>query len=138
MFATRESLSGSYPATPEIIGTLRQELADFAATAGLTGQALDAVRLAVSEAVTNVVRHAYSGEPGQVHVTAGLAANELWILIADDGRGFNTPSTDPGLGMGLVLITNACHEFALAERADGGTEARMRFLLRPEIRTSDR
>jgi serine/threonine-protein kinase RsbW len=138
LFAVLENLSGSYPATPEVIGKLRQELAGFAAAAGLNGEALDDVRLAVSEAVTNVVRHAYSGEPGLVHVTAGLLANELWILIADDGCGFNTPSTDPGLGMGLVLITSVCHEFALAERADGGTEARMRFLLGPGLRSADR
>jgi anti-sigma regulatory factor (Ser/Thr protein kinase) len=90
---------------------------------------LDGVRLAVSEAISNVVLHAYADEPGNVHVTARVVDGELWILVADEGRGHNSSPARAGLGWGLAFITDAADEFALAERADGGTEARMMFRL---------
>ncbi|MGH2861353.1 MAG: ATP-binding protein, partial [Solirubrobacteraceae bacterium] len=117
------------PATADAVPVLRHALAGYASAAGLSGEALDGVRLAVSEAATNVVRHAYRQQPGQIHVSATTMPGELWILIADDGCGFNTPSSDPGLGMGLALITEATGEFTLEERPGGGTEAKMRFPL---------
>ncbi len=127
--ATKDSLSESHLATPEAVGVIRRSVAEYAGRHGVAGVKLDAVRLAVSEAVTNVVVHAYREEPGQVHVTAQVVQNELWVLISDDGCGSNTPPERPGLGVGLALITDACSEFTLADRAQGGTEARMCFLI---------
>jgi serine/threonine-protein kinase RsbW len=121
---------------------IRHTIAEYASTVGITGERLDAVRLAVSEAVTNVVVHAYRAQPGQVQVTTTAVDGELWVLIADDGCGPHIPAATPGAGWGLPLITDACDEFTLLERAEGGTEARMRFLIatkRPEqLRLVDR
>jgi anti-sigma regulatory factor (Ser/Thr protein kinase) len=127
--AVQQSLSESHPATPEAVGIIRRSVAGYARAAGLDDSALDAVRLAVSEAVTNVVLHAYPLGSGQVHVTVRAFEDELWILIADDGRGHNLPSARPGLGWGLALITQECDAFTLLERAEGGTEARMCFVI---------
>ena len=127
MIEVRESLTDSHLATPEAVAVIRRSVVDFASASGITGEKLDGVRLAVSEAVTNVVLHAYRDQPGQVHVTAHAVNSELWVLIADDGCGHNYPPKSPGLGWGLALITDACDEFTLAERAEGGTEARMLF-----------
>jgi anti-sigma regulatory factor (Ser/Thr protein kinase) len=88
---------------------------------------IDTVRSAVSEAVSNAVIHAYRSTPGEVHITAAVTSGELWVLVADDGCGFQTPAESPGLGWGLALIAHAAEDFVLAERAEGGTEARMRF-----------
>lgn len=91
---------------------------------------MDMLRLAVSEAVTNVVVHAYrGGRSGTVSVAGAIASGELWVLISDSGCGYQTPPERPGLGLGLVLIADACDDFVIAERAEGGTEARMQFLL---------
>ena len=106
---------------------IRRSVADYASAAGIDGLKLDDVRLAVSEAVANVVLHAYRGQAGEVHVTARVVDDELWVLVADDGTGHNVPAARPGLGWGLALITNACDEFTLVERATGGSEARMCF-----------
>jgi serine/threonine-protein kinase RsbW/stage II sporulation protein AB (anti-sigma F factor) len=122
-------LNESHLATPDAVTSLRHAVADYARAAGIDGDQLDAVRLAVSEAVTNVVLHAYRDEPGEVHVTARLLENELWVLIADDGCGLSVPTEQPGLGWGLAFITDACDHFTLAERASGGVEARMVFRL---------
>ena len=87
------------------------------------------LRLAVSEAVTNAVVHAYRGRSGTVRVAGAVASGELWVLVSDGGCGYQTPPERPGLGLGLVLIADACDEFVIAERAEGGTEARMQFVL---------
>lgn len=135
--AVRAHLSESLPATPEAIAPLRHGVADYARAAGIHGDQLDDVRLAVSEAVTNVVLHAYPDDPGQVHVTARVVDNELWVLVADDGCGLSKPSVRPGLGWGLAFITEACDEFTLAERSGGGAEARMVFRLPVESSAAD-
>ncbi len=127
MVTVRGSLSESYLATPAVVGVIRQAVADFANANGVCGPKVDAVKLAVSEAVSNVVLHAYPEAPGEVHVTARALEGELWVIIDDDGRGHNNASERPGLGWGLALITDACDEFTLVERAQGGTEARMCF-----------
>jgi len=127
----RASLIESLPAVADVIPTLRHEVADFAQAVGVEEPRLDDVRLAVSEAISNVVLHAYVDRPGNVHVTARVVEDELWILVADDGRGHNASPTRAGLGWGLAFITDAADEFALAERAEGGTEARMVFRLSP-------
>lgn len=87
----------------------------------------EAVCLAASEAMTNAVVHAYHGQPGRVYVTAAVVSDELWILIADDGRGLEPRSERPGLGLGLGLIAQVTSELAIVPRANGGTEVRMRF-----------
>ena len=127
--ATRAPLDESHLATPDAITPLRHAVADYARAVGIRGEQLDAVRLAVSEALTNVVLHAYRDEPGQVHVTVRLVENELWVLVADDGCGLSLPAQSPGLGWGLAFITDSCDSFTLAERAEGGVEARMVFRL---------
>jgi serine/threonine-protein kinase RsbW len=124
-----EILSASTPAIP----LARRTVAGYAEAVGFAGPALDAIRTAVSEAVTNVVRHAYPDRPGEVELVAGLARDELWILIADRGCGFQTPARDPGLGYGLALMADASEDFVIAERAGGGTEVRLFFQL-PEGR----
>jgi anti-sigma regulatory factor (Ser/Thr protein kinase) len=107
----------------------RQRVVDFAAAAGIRGQRLEDVRLVVSEAVTNAVLYAYDESSlGQVHVIAAVVAGELWIVIADDGRGMHGESSNRGgLGLGLALMAQLSDGFTLATRSSGGVEARMQF-----------
>ena len=58
-----------------------------------------------------------------------VEAHELRVVVTDDGCGYLKPTRRPGLGMGLTVISDACDDFTITERADGGTEARMRFLI---------
>jgi anti-sigma regulatory factor (Ser/Thr protein kinase) len=120
-----ETLAASSPAIP----LARRTIAGYAEAAGFTGPVLDAIRTAVSEAVTNVVRHAYQERAGEVELVAGLAGNELWVLVADRGCGFQTRARDPGLGYGLALMADASKDFVISERAGGGTEVRLFFRL---------
>ena len=126
----RRTLSRSLPAVPASVVQARHDVIEFARRSGAAGERLEDVRLAVSEAVTNVVLHAYDGEePGSVALTAAVAGEELWVLVADDGHGLQASSRRPGLGMGLALIASVCDLFSVVKRGSGGTELRMRFAL---------
>jgi anti-sigma regulatory factor (Ser/Thr protein kinase) len=105
-------------------------VACFALAAGASGQQLDAIRLAASEAITNVVLHAYPGPGGMVHVSTSYLPDELWVLIADDGQGMRPGSYGRGLGLGLAVIAQLADEFQIVRRASGGTQLEMRFRLR--------
>ena len=120
----------SVPAVPESVGLIRHAVADLAAGAGVGGEQLDAIRLAVSEAATNTVLYAYGAEVGEIHATAELAGDELWVLIADDGRGIHAGPESRGLGLGLALMSKVCDDFSVVERAGDGTELQLRFKIR--------
>lgn len=123
------TLTVSYPANPEAVATGRRALTTFATEAGADQEQVEAVRLAVSEAITNAVLHAYGSTPGDVHVTAALVCDELWVLVGDDGGGMEARPDRPGLGLGLALISQVSDDMSVVPRAGGGTEVRMRFAL---------
>jgi stage II sporulation protein AB (anti-sigma F factor) len=129
-----DNLIQSYPAVPASVPAARQEVAAFAARAGATGEQLEGIRLAASEAVTNVVVHAYRGGgagtgAGRIHVNADIAGDELWLLVGDDGCGLRATHDSPGLGVGLALIAKSTDGLTIMNRGSGGTEVRMRFSL---------
>ena len=123
------SLDESYDATPGSVARARTALSAFAASVGATPVQVDSVRLAVSEAMTNCVLHAYRGESGEIHVSATVASDELWILIADDGCGLEPRADRPGLGLGLGLMSQVSDDFSVVSRTSGGTEVHIRFTL---------
>lgn len=103
-------------ATPASVATARHAVAGYCADQALDH---DGVALAVSEAVTNAVMHAYRDrEPGAVRVFASVVEGALVVVISDDGLGM-TPRTDsPGMGLGLSLIA----QFATTVEIDGGED----------------
>jgi anti-sigma regulatory factor (Ser/Thr protein kinase) len=94
---------------------------------GLSPERAKDVKLAVSEAVTNAVQHAYRDrEPGDVWGIAHIEQGQLRIVIADSGIGM-TPRTDsPGLGLGLPLISQLADSIQVRSAGDG-TEIHMTF-----------
>ena len=101
----------------------------------LAGVAVEmaAVDLAVSEAVTNVVVHAYrdrgpEDEPGRVRIAVRIEDRAAWVVVADDGVGMAPRMDSPGLGMGLSLIASVCDGLEIEQRHDG-TRVHMRFTL---------
>ncbi|MGZ6578910.1 MAG: ATP-binding protein [Solirubrobacteraceae bacterium] len=124
-----QTLSYTYPAVADSVPRAREAMSSLARSAGATDDQLDSIRLAVSEAATNVVVHAYDDDSGRIKLDAGLSSGELWVLIADDGLGMRPQVQSPGLGFGLSLISQVCDEFEIAKRSSGGLEVRMRFAL---------
>ncbi len=106
---------------------MRRAIAQYAQEVGLEEDRIIVVVTAFSEAVANVVAHAYPDQPGEVQVSAFVAKGELWIKVADNGIGCNQPTRRPGLGLGLGLMADACDRFVIEERRSGGTLVTMRF-----------
>ena len=116
------------PATAEVVGDARSAVSAFAEANGASDETLIAIAMAVSEAVANVVVHAYAGVPGEVRVDADVEDDELELVVSDDGRGF-MPGSAPGLGLGLGLIRACAAAFEIRDRPLGGVEVWMRFPL---------
>ena len=120
-----------------MVGELRREVVTYARSAGASDDTCDAVALAVSEAVTNVVRHAYLGEqPGLVTVKARRDDDtHLLVSISDDGRGLVPRPDSPGLGLGIGLMAQMADEFSITNRHDArGTIVSLRFSLQASDR----
>jgi serine/threonine-protein kinase RsbW len=92
---------------------------------------LDAVRLAVSEAVSNVVVHGYRDRAtGTFTVSIDWGPDELRVVVRDDGCGMQPRPDSPGAGLGLPLIANVVESFSVIAPPEGGTELCMTFPLR--------
>jgi anti-sigma regulatory factor (Ser/Thr protein kinase) len=122
-------VAGDVVAVPESVGLLRGTIGAFAAAHGADGMLMGDIALAVSEAVGNVVLHAYEpGEPGIVHFAADVEDDSLEIVISDEGHGLRSGSSE-GLGLGLGIIASVCADFGIRQVSPHGTEVWMRFLL---------
>lgn len=121
--------SWSAPATPEVVARLRGEIAGFAAEAGIGGPPLADVRLAVSEALSNVVMHSYRGDPkpGRIDVAAEISDDELHVVIADGGSGMAPRADSPGAGLGLPIMASLAGGFEVRSRDPRGTELHLCF-----------
>ena len=90
-------------------------------------QLLSDVKLAVTEACTNVVIHAYPEEEGPMEVRAAVGDGELSVVVRDEGRGVVPRADSPGLGLGLPLIATLTESLELGTGDDDATEVRMTF-----------
>jgi serine/threonine-protein kinase RsbW len=116
-------------ATPESIAVARGEVAALLARAGVESGVAHDVRLAVSEACSNVVMHAYRGHPGPLEVEAWVDDDDRAVVsVRDEGLGLRPRVDSPGLGLGLSLITALAQRVEMEKRAQG-TEVRMTFVL---------
>lgn len=116
----------SFPARAEEVAAIRDDMTAIAHDCGLSRQATGDVRLVVSEAVTNVVRHAYPDADGQVRVEAYWQRDELLIIVSDDGHGMKPRSDSPGCGLGLGVIAALCSRTEITSEGTG-TEIKMVF-----------
>ena len=120
----------SWPAAPEHVGSARRVVSAAARRAGADDPVLDAVRLAVSEAVSNVVVHGYRGSArGAFTVAVEWEGDELRVTVRDEGCGMQPRADSPGAGLGLPLIANLAETFSVTAPPGGGTELRMTFSL---------
>lgn len=123
------TLHRSYPAVGGSVAQARLELAALADRAGATQEQLDRILLATSEALTNVVEHAYAEVGGAIEVCAAQAGGDFCVIVADRGRGLRCDHSSDGLGVGFPLMRIECDALTLASRAGGGFEVRMSFAI---------
>jgi len=112
------SMTEELPASPASVGAARRLLRRFAGDLDVD---IDAVELAVSEAVANAVVHAYDDHRGTVEVEAAAAASELRVVIRDRGRGMADGGGDHGAGFGLAIIRRLARRVDIADSPCGVT-----------------
>jgi stage II sporulation protein AB (anti-sigma F factor) len=127
------SASSSIPALADEVGGVRHAAVEFARDEGVPEPPLEDLRLAISEAVTNSVIHAFRTQdrPGTLTVTVDVTLNELVeAVVRDDGMGMSSRGDSPGLGLGLGLIASVADAVEQRLPGDGvGFELSMRFRL---------
>jgi anti-sigma regulatory factor (Ser/Thr protein kinase) len=116
--ALPEPWARSWPAVAASVAEIRAAVVAFAVAAGAADTAIEAVKLAVSEAATNAVLHAYVEQagPGDVHVTTDHGPGAMCVHVRDDGRG-------------MMLIAQYADHHEVLPAPAGGTSLRMRFSL---------
>ncbi|MGH2945422.1 MAG: ATP-binding protein [Solirubrobacteraceae bacterium] len=118
------------PARPEGVGVVRQALAGMADALDFEASVLADMKMAVTEACTNVVVHAYDADAGMLEVEMSAADDGLTIVVRDHGSGIQprpAQTEPPALGLGLPLIAALSDAFELRGSAGRGTEVRMTF-----------
>ena len=115
------------PAIPGSVPRLRRKLLEAISGCGFDE---DAVGLAVTETLTNAVRHAYPGSQGPVTLSVKRSADRLVVAVADEGigaRSFTARSgSDRSTGMGLPLLHQLCASVRV-DPGNSGTTVTMAF-----------
>ena len=131
MTATRTpDMELALPARAANIAIVRHAFGALGEAFALDEEILSNIRLAVTEACTNVVVHAYPDEhEGLLEVAATLQADKLEIVVRDEGPGIGPRPGSPGLGLGLPLIASLTESVQLGRDENERTEVRMTFPL---------
>ena len=132
--ANGTSVRLTIPAKPEYITLVRLALSGLSRLRPLNDETLGDMKLAVTEACSNSVRHGYGAGEGLVEVIYELQPDRLVIEVSDDGPGFDAngmrPETDENLaegGLGIAIIKSVSDEFEAGQRSTGGG-SRLRFV----------
>jgi serine/threonine-protein kinase RsbW len=126
----------SVPARAEFIALARLALTGLADIVALSDELLADLKLALTEAVSNSVRHAYADGTGYVAIAYELTGDALAVEVVDDGKGFD-PNRPPALegeeltegGLGIAIIRTIADEFELTSEL-GVRGSRLRFAKR--------
>lgn len=131
----------SFPAKTDYLLLARLALSGMLRTVDVDDEQSADLKLAVTEACGNAVRHAYPTELGQVGVTYVLEDDRLVMIVEDQGAGMGNVVTDTDeseeplrpleSGMGMSIIRTIMDELEVSPGADGsGTRVRMAATLR--------
>jgi serine/threonine-protein kinase RsbW len=115
----------------ENVPVVRQAVRGLLDAAEVEDQLAGDVLLAVTEACTNVVRHAYrdATAPGEIQINASSDGRRLVIVVRDRGCGLTPRIDSPGLGLGLPVIAAVSDRMEVHDADGGGTLVTMEFAL---------
>jgi len=126
------TLSLKLPTDEGLLPATRRSIACYMQAVGLAGDVTEEVILAMDEACTNVVKHAFPQGRGSYELRADLRPEEVVIEVEDDGIGFD-PMVDRGggvlalAGRGLQIIRRLMTSVEVeSPTASGGTRLSMR------------
>jgi serine/threonine-protein kinase RsbW len=114
----------------ELAGQVREWIGERARAAGFDEEAVNDIALAVSEAISNIVRHAYEGRAdGRIETTLTVDDTALTLRLRDYGHKFDpdayqTPDLDTPTegGYGIFLTRTVMDEVRYDTSHAEGTE----------------
>jgi serine/threonine-protein kinase RsbW len=124
--------TATFPARFDTLAAIGEFVTQAAEAAGLDARAVYAVQLAVDEACSNIIEHAYGGEGrGDIECTCMVNNSGLTVILRDYGRPFDPASMpEPDLcasledrqarGLGLYLIRQLMDKVRFEFTADSG------------------
>lgn len=129
----------SLPARAENVAVVRHAIGGLGDVLDVEDQVLSDIKLAVTEACTNIVVHAYPDGGGPMGLRASVLDDHVAIVIHDRGRGIVPRADSPGLGLGLPLIATLADSLELGTGEADETEVRMTFALtaRDDVSSDD-
>lgn len=140
------------PASAEYVSLIRLTLSGVFTRAGATYDDIEDAKIAVSEAVTNAVKHAYKGkeEKGYINVGFELEPDRIKIIVSDQGDSFNYQETKKNLGpyqenenidflreggLGLFLIESLMDEVTV-DKETGVTISMIKYIRKEQVRNN--
>jgi serine/threonine-protein kinase RsbW len=120
------ALRVTLPAHRDSLALLRHMVRGFRDAYEIGEATMDDIVLAISEAATNVVLHAYGARPGTMTVIAHMENGRLRVLVRDHGAGILPPDDTPQPGHGLALMEHVAATLEVVG-APVGTDVIMMF-----------
>lgn len=119
-------------ASSEVLSPFRKELREILSQAGWEKKATEEILLAVDEALTNIIRHAYQGGAGKITVSVAAADNMIEIILEDRGKKFDPtqvpppelPRHKPG-GLGVHFIRSIMDQMIYDDQGPAGNRLRL-------------
>ena len=129
MSENRPDVEIAVPAEPESVVLARQAVRGIVDALGWSEERRTDVSIAVTEACTNAVLHAYPDGGGEYEVRVWAAPEELVVTVRDHGQGISPriPSAVAGLGLGMPLMMAICDEVSFSRNGEEATEVRLVF-----------
>jgi stage II sporulation protein AB (anti-sigma F factor) len=124
------SLELRFPSLPHNVGVARVAVASFASQLGFTVPEVEELRVAVSEAVSNAVIHAYTEKRGWVEVACEIRDETLILTVKDFGCGIQdveaarkpSYSSDPErMGLGFAFMDSFMDSLTVKSEVNKGT-----------------
>ncbi|MGI6130675.1 MAG: anti-sigma F factor [Bacillota bacterium] len=126
-----------FESVAENLGFARVAAASWAAGLGFTLEELEDIKLAVSEAVSNCIVHAYPERPGRVLMQLSASDQTLVVSVQDEGVGIEdvqaarragVTSSSQRMGMGFTLMEALSESMEVASLPGQGTTVVMSFV----------
>lgn len=126
---SEDGVSLTLPARPASVPIVRQAVRQFTSRMGCTDRRTFEIQVALGEAVTNAVIHAYPKGAGMIRVRLWRAGEILHAEVEDQGKWATGPPK--GLGVGLKVIRTFADDARIKSTASG-TTIRLSFSLGPK------
>lgn len=125
------------PAQPDYVSVARLCLAGIGARLALPLETIEELKVALAEACTNAIQHAYpkGGEQNSIRILFSLEGEALVIRVEDQGLGFEPkrvlvpPQPDQERGFGIYLIKALADEVEVQSTPGKGTKVTLRKIL---------